>query len=181
MLLEPFKKTLVSAKMKESHLTHLLKRKDANPDFVFKIPAANPLVFIVGSSSGTKISMPKDKDAIARNDQALKEGDVVMSTVETELALIPTPLRNISNEPPNLKGSVEDPVATASLKISIVVLKRIDPKLRPSARGNSEASSDQVVALVNHEAVSDVSPNSCQHDESINMQVNDGGEFPTFI
>lgn len=77
---------------------------------VFKISAVNLLVFTAGSSNGTDPCTPKIKEAITRDDQTLEEGDEVMCT----------------------EVSAKDSVAITSLKISNVVLKKIDPKLRAS-------------------------------------------------
>ncbi|XP_065636434.1 uncharacterized protein LOC136070422 [Quercus suber] len=81
----------------------LAKMKESRLDHSLERKVANP-----GSSNGTKPCTPKEKEAITHDDQTLKEGDEVMCT----------------------KGSAEDSMAIASLKISNAVLKKINRKLR---------------------------------------------------
>nr|POE84641.1 hypothetical protein CFP56_66224 [Quercus suber] len=86
----------------QKHLM-LAKMKESRLDHSLERKVANP-----GSSNGTKPCTPKEKEAITHDDQTLKEGDEVMCT----------------------KGSAEDSMAIASLKISNAVLKKINRKLR---------------------------------------------------
>lgn len=128
------------------------QRRGPNP---LSILEAHQTLGLTHQASWIELDIPTHKD------QALREGEEAMTSKDSKLVPSQVPLREISNEPTLSKGNMKDLVASVSLKVSKAILKRIDPKLKPSrmgAKGGPNPSTNQEEVLVNQVIESDASP-----------------------
>nr|POE56989.1 putative ribonuclease h protein [Quercus suber] len=115
--------------MKEYRQKQPLKGRAASLDSDFKLNPIKPLVPLIGSSMKPRCDpLPDVGIPTYRSDG---QGEIMDDMIKGDLEVLSTktPLRDISNDQsvPNMEARI----TMASPNVSTVVLKRIDPKLRP--------------------------------------------------
>lgn len=117
--------------MKEYRQKQPLKGRAASLDNDSKLNPIKPLVPLIGSSMKPRCDPLPDVGIPTCESDG--QGEIMDDMIrgDLEVLLTKTPLRDISNDQSIPKDNMEARIATASLNVSTVVLKRINLKLKP--------------------------------------------------
>lgn len=138
---------------------------------VFNLKLNEPIVFSAGSSMKPISDTSSDMATLVHVSDA--------QGVESSGVIKEDPLSDISNDQIILEGAMEDRVAVATHNVSTVILKRIDPKLRPP-KMNAEAKTSPRTfqgedIMIQANLSKELTQGALEMDPD-GMQMEDGGE-----
>ncbi|KAL0017110.1 hypothetical protein SO802_004179 [Lithocarpus litseifolius] len=160
-----------AAGLKEFRQKQSLEGKAAAPDTVFNFKTSKPIVFSAGSSMKPNCDISSDMDTPTRGSD--DQGESLSGIIRKD------PLRGFSNDQSTPGGDMEDRIVATTHNVSAMVLKRIDPKLRPPKKKAEASTSPRAIQgediMIQKNLADDFAQEKLKKD-SDGMQIEDGGE-----